>query len=122
VRDDVLLVQTLMKLANFTRNLPGQGPVEASRNIKVDGYFGPQTYRLILAFEVYVRERRRLIIADGVFEPSSADGFTGTGVLYKIVHLNRFAKESTPFGNDYNQLPTDPKTHGILRGSLIRRG
>jgi len=119
-RDDVLLVQTLMKLANFTRNSPGHGPVEASRNIKVDGWFGDQTKRMIEAFEVYVRENHRLIIADSVFEPSSDDGYTGKGIIYKIIHLNRFAKEATPFGNEYKQIPSDPNTHPILRQSLTR--
>lgn len=122
VRDDVLLVQTLMKLANFSRNHPGHGPVELSRNIEIDGYFGKQTKRMIEAFEVYVREHRRMIIADGVFEPSSDDGYTGKGIIYKIIHLNRFAKEASPFGNEYNQLPTDSRTHPILRGSLLGRG
>jgi len=122
LRDDVLLVQTLMKMANFTRYTPGLGPVEASRNIKIDGYFGSQTKRMIDAFEVYVRDRQRLIIADGVFEPSSDDGYTSKGILYKIIHLNRFAKEASPFGNDYNQLPTDSGTHPILRQSLLARG
>jgi len=31
VRDDVLLIQTLMKLANFIRYVPGMGPVEATK-------------------------------------------------------------------------------------------
>ena len=35
VRDDVLLIQTLMKLANFIRYVPGTGPVEASSKIAV---------------------------------------------------------------------------------------
>ena len=111
-----------MKLANFTRNVPGHGPVESSRSIDVDGYFGKQTKRMIEAFEVYVREHRLMLIADGVFEPSSDDGYTGKGIIYKIIHLNRFAKGASPFGNEYNQLPTDPRTHPILRGSLLRRG
>lgn len=120
--DDVLLVQTLMKIANFTRNSPGMGPVEASRSIKVDGSFGPQTKRMIEAFEVYVREKHLFLVADGVFEPSSDDGYTGKGIIYKIIHLNRFAKQATPFGNDYNNLPNEPETHPILRGSLQARG
>jgi hypothetical protein len=121
-RDDVLLVQTLMKMANFTRFHPGHGPVEASSKITVDGYFGKQTKRMIEAFEVMVRERHLLIISDGVFEPSSNDGYTGKGIIYKIIHLNRFAKQATPYGNAYDQLPTNPETHPILRGSLEKRG
>jgi len=121
VRDDVLLIQTLMKMANFIRYVGGMGPVEASSKITVDGYFGPQTKRMIEAFETMVTESHLLIIADGVFEPSSDDGYTGKGIIYKIIHLNRFAKTRSPFGNEYNQLPENPETHPILRGSLSAR-
>jgi hypothetical protein len=118
VRDDVLLVQTLMKLANFTRNDVGHAPVEASRSIQVDGLFGDQTKRMIEAFEVHIRERHLLLIADGVFEPSSNDGYTAKGFICKIIHLNRFAKQATPFGDAYNRIPTNQETHPILRHSL----
>ena len=122
VRDDVLLIQTLMKIANFIRYVPGMGPVESSSQITIDGYFGKQTKRMIEAFEKMVTDSHLLIIADGVFEPSSDDGYTGKGIIYKIIHLNRFAKNRSPFGNEYNQLPTNPETHPILRGSLASRG
>jgi hypothetical protein len=119
VRDDVLLVQTLMKLANFKFN--GGGPVEASRNINVDGWFGDQTKRMIEAFEAHIREQHLSLIADGVFEPSSNDGYTAKGIIYKIIHLNRFAKQGTPFGDEYNRIPTAPETHPILRQSLVNQ-
>lgn len=122
VRDDVMLVQTLMKMANFIRYSNAIGPVESSRWITVDGYFGKQTKRMIEAFEVMIREKNLLIVSDGVFEPSSDDGYTGKGIIYKIIHLNRFAKQGSPYGNEYNQLPTNPETHPILRGSLAARG
>lgn len=56
--------------------------------------------------------------ADGVFEPSSNNGYTPQGVIYKIIHLNRFAKQTTAFGSKYNEIPTDPETHTMLRQSL----
>lgn len=118
VRDDVLLVQTLMKLANFDRIHPGHGPVEASRNITVDGYFGPQTKRMIEAFEEYRRSAGILLIADGVIEPSSKDGYTSKGILYKIVHLNRSAKAAA--GWEYDALPFNPTTNAHLQQSLAR--
>lgn len=121
MRDDVMLVQALMRLANFCRFSGALGPVEASRNIKVDGYFGPQTKRMITAFEAHVRDTRRLLISDGVFEPSPRDGYTRSGIFYKIIYLNRDAKAASPFGNLYNELPTNPETPAILRGSLTRR-
>jgi peptidoglycan hydrolase-like protein with peptidoglycan-binding domain len=115
---DVLLVQTLMKMANFTRFTPALGPVESSANIKVDGIFGPQTSRLIKAFEADRKSAGLLLVADGVLEPSSKDGFTGKGVLFKIIHLNRAAKNRSPFGNDYNALPFVSTTHPLLRSAL----
>lgn len=118
VFDDVLLVQALMKMANFVRSSPGLGPVEASSKIKVDGFFGPQTKRMIKAFEADRKSAGLLLVDDGIFEPSTRDGFTGKGFLFKIIHLNRMAKNQSPFGNDYNFLPFNPATHPILRGSL----
>lgn len=115
--DDVLLVQTLMKLANFTRN--GGGPIEASHSIKLDGWFGDQTKRMIEAFEIHIREKHLLLIADGVIEPSSNDGYTAKGFIHKIIHLNRLAKQATSFGDEYNRIPTDPETHPMLRQSLL---
>jgi peptidoglycan hydrolase-like protein with peptidoglycan-binding domain len=115
-RDDVMLVQTLMKLANFTRFTPALGPVEASRDIAVDGIFGPQTKRMITAFEANRRSAGLLLISDGVVESSSKDGFTGRGVLFKIIHLNRSAKNADEFR--YADLPFNPETNAILRGAL----
>jgi len=118
--DDVLLVQALMKMANFTRFTGALGPVESSSKIKVDGIFGPQTRRMLKAFEADRKSAALLLVDDGVFEPSSPDGFTGKGVLFKIIHLNRKAKNQSPFGNEYNALPFLPETHPILRNSLIK--
>ena len=122
VRDDVLLIQTLMKMANFIRYVPGMGPVEASSQITIDGYFGKQTKRMTEAFEAMVKDSHLFVIADGVFEPSSDDGYTGKGIIYKIIHLNRFAKKRSPYGNEYNQMPENPETHPILRGALTAQG
>ena len=115
VRDDVLLIQTLMKLANFTRN----GPDDASATIQIDGCFGEQTKRMIETFEIFVREKNLLLTADGVFEPSSNDGYTPQGVIYKIIHLNRLAKQAAAFGSKYSEIATDPETHPKLRQALL---
>src|SRR5262245_39845811 len=106
----------LMKLANFTRFTPALGPVEASRNIAVDGIFGPQTKRMIAAFEEDRKVAGLILIADGVIESSSSDGFTGQGILYKIVHLNRSAKNADAFA--YANLPFSPDTDPHLRRAL----
>jgi hypothetical protein len=96
-------------LANFTHNGVWHRPIEASRSIKVDGWFGDQTKRMIEAFEVHIREKHLLLIADGVFEPSSNDGYIAEGFIYKIIHLNHFAKQATSFGDEYNRIPTARK-------------
>jgi peptidoglycan hydrolase-like protein with peptidoglycan-binding domain len=121
-RTDVLLIQTLMKMANFTRFTPAMGPVERSADIKVDGWFGPQTARMIKAFEADRVASGMLLVADGVFEGSTPDGFTGKGFLYKIIHLNRSAMRAggwkfvgLPFLGD-----TDPLLSGALIESAIR--
>ncbi len=114
---DVLLVQTLMKMANFVR-AGSAGPVESSRSIKVDGSFGPQTKRMIKAFEADRKASRLLLVDDGMFEPSRGDGFTRSGMLFKIIHLNRMAKDP-PFNNNYNALPFAPTTHPALRQALV---
>jgi peptidoglycan hydrolase-like protein with peptidoglycan-binding domain len=118
--DDVRLVQALMKMANFTRFTPALGPVEASRNIKVDGIFGPQTQRMITAFEVdrLAARPKVLLIADGFFERAVDGGFTKSGVLFKIVHLNRSARNSDK--NAYDQFPFDEATHPALRRALAK--
>lgn len=107
VRDDVLLIQTLLRLANF------------ARDITVDGLFGVQTEKMIEAFEACVRRKHLLLAADGIFEPSSNNGYTPEGVIYKIIHLNRLAKQTAAFGHSYNEIPTDPETHPELRRSLV---
>jgi hypothetical protein len=119
VRDDVLLIQTLMKLANFTTRSDEDNSVEASNSINVDGWFSEQTKRMIEAFEGCVREKHLLLAADGLFEPSSNNGYNSQGVIYKIIHLNRLAKQTAACGNKYNEIPTDPETDPVLRQSLL---
>ena len=121
VRDDVLLVQTLLKLANFTCSSERDGSTERSLSIDVNGWFGEQTQRAIETFELCVREKHLLLVADGVIDPSSDVGYTTEGVIYKIIHLNRFARQATRLGNEYEQMPNDPKTHPFLRQSLLRQ-
>ena len=119
LRDDVLLVQTLMKLANFSCGRESHDSAETSRSIEVDGRFGAQTKRMIEAFEMFVREKKLMLVADGVIVPASNDGYTAQGVVYKIIHLNQVARLATQFGQQYDRIPTDPKTHPILRQSLL---
>src|SRR6185503_19459158 len=119
LRDDVLLVQTLMKLANFSCGQESHNSAETSRSIKVDGRFGAQTKRMVEAFEIFVREKKLMLVADGVIVPASNDGYTAQGIVYKIIHLNQVARLATQFGQQYDRIPIDPKTHPILRQSLL---
>jgi hypothetical protein len=118
LRDDVLLIQTLMKFANFTSKNEVHSSAQASRAIEINGWFDELTKRMIEDFEVFVREKHLLITADGVFRPSSNDGYTPQGVIYKIIHLNRFAKQTSSLGCKYNEIPIDPETDPLLRQSL----
>jgi len=119
VRDDVLLVQTLVKIANFSCGHESHDSAETSGSIEVDGRFGAQTKRMIEAFELFVREKKLMLVADGVIVPASNAGYTAQGVVYKIIHLNQVARLATQFGREYDQIPTDPKTHPLLRRSLL---
>lgn len=117
VRDDVMLVQTLMKMANYVRFSP-HGPVERSSKIAIDGFYGPQTERLIKAFEVHWRSKMRFIVSDGIVESAPRDGFTKTGILYKIIHMNRAAFEQADWR--HKNLPFDSETHPTLRPILAK--
>ena|SRR6185369_5079910 len=118
VRDDVLLVQTLMKLANFDCPYENDSFVETSRSINVDGWFGEQTQRMIKAFEIVVCEKHLRLVANGVIEPSANDGYTARGTIYKIIHLNQLARLATQSEREYDQISSDPRTHPTLRQSL----
>lgn len=115
IRDDVILVQTLMKIANFDRMSP-HGPAEHSSKITVDGYYGPQTERMIKAFEVYWRGFHMKLVCDGIVERAPPDGFTREGMLYKIIHMNRAAFRADEWRQ--KDLPFNVDTHPGLRPSL----
>lgn len=117
-RDDVLLVQTLLKMAH-AMILSGGVPSGSTSNITVDGYYGPETQRCINAYQ---KEQaffyHKLISQDGIISPSAPDGYTPKGELYTIVHLNRSA--AVHDGSMYRSLPFSSDTPAELRNALAR--
>lgn len=115
-RDDVMLVQTLLKMAH-AMILSGGVPSGSTSTITVDGYYGPETR---LCIDAYQKEQaffyHKLITQDGIVSPSSPDGYTKKGHLYTIVHLNRSAKEREPWA--YKNLPFNEETPPELRNAL----
>jgi peptidoglycan hydrolase-like protein with peptidoglycan-binding domain len=115
-RDDVLLVQTLLKMAH-AMILGGGVPSGSTSTITVDGYFGPETK---LCIDAYQKEQtyfyHKLIAQDGIISPSTPDGYTKKGNLYTIVHLNRSAL--THDSSQYRYLPFSTDTPPELRNAL----
>ncbi len=115
-RDDVMLVQTLLKMAH-AMILVGGLPSGSTSTITVDGYYGPETQMCINAYQ---KEQafyyHKLISQDGVVSPSAPDGYTKSEHLYTIVHLNRSAAQHDRPA--YSWLPFDPGTPPELRSSL----
>jgi hypothetical protein len=116
VRDDVMLVQTLLKLAAFPMEIHGTGGT--SEGVQVDGIFGDQTKDAIEQFEKFAKkDLHKLLVADGVVSRCGTDAFVpGASVQFKIVHLNR-AVRKRPVG--WEELPLLPTTHPELRQALL---
>ncbi|WP_338871352.1 hypothetical protein WBJ53_25165 [Spirosoma sp. SC4-14] len=116
-RTDVLLVQTLLKMAEVM-TLSGGLPGGSTGHIKVDGYYGPQTQGYITAFQqTMALVEKKLISQDKIVSPSSKDGYTKSGWLYTIVHLNRAAKDRD--SSAYKRIPFEPETPPELRTALM---
>jgi hypothetical protein len=115
--EDTWVVQRLIKMANFSL-FSGGVPVSGSGSIKVDGIAGDETLRMIRAFQDDETRNRRLISRDGGVDPAAKEGFTGTGMLFTIVHLNRAAKKRDE--GAYVNIPFDPTTPATVRAQLAR--
>lgn len=115
-RDDVLLVQKLLKMAH-AMILSGGLPSGSTSTITVDGYYGPETQTCI---DAYQKEQafyyHKLISQDGTIHPSSSDGYTKSDQLYTIVHLNRSAAKRDRWA--YAAIPFSEDTPPELRGAL----
>lgn len=117
LRDDVMLVQVLLKMADAPV-FSGGVPVGGTGMITVDGYFGPETNSYIGFFERELEERHMVFQKGNNLDPASSDGFTKQGVQYLIVHLNRMAKQRLT--SEYDWLPFNDDTPPLLRRSLAR--
>lgn len=123
-RDDVMLVQLLLKKAGAI-TLSGGMPGLHQSALKVDGIFGPMTERFIQGFESMGAMTRRLgtmqVVADGGFDPLPANGAVQSsgGLWYKIFAVNVQAMENLEHSSPgYNNLALDPQTPPSLRVAL----
>jgi hypothetical protein len=88
--------------------------------MRVDGWFGEQTNRMIESFEISLWEQKLAFIANCALEPSSNNGYSTQGTIYKIIYLNRLARQSTLPGKKFDQSPLNPKTDPVPRQSPLR--
>ncbi|HSC62531.1 MAG TPA: peptidoglycan-binding domain-containing protein [Caldimonas sp.] len=126
-RDDVMLVQLLLKKAGANSVTPDGLPLQHHSNLKVDGIFGPMTARFIEGFESTGALTRRLghmhVVSDGGFDPLPASGAvkaSASGLWYKIFAVNVLAKQNHE--ESYDHLVSDPPTPPLLRATLQNRG
>jgi hypothetical protein len=78
--------------------------------MRVDGWVGEQIDRMIESFEISLREEQKwAYIANCVLEPSSNNGYSTQGTIYKIIILNRLARQSTLPGKKFDQIPLKRK-------------
>ena len=115
--EDTWVVQRLIKMANFSL-FSGGAPVAGSSLIKVDGFFGDETARMIRAFQEDRLRNGLLITRDGGIDPAASDGFTKSGLLFTIVHLNRAAKNRDQ--GAYINIPFESSTPPTVRSQLTR--
>lgn len=115
--EDTWVVQRLIKMANFSL-FSGGVPVAGSSLIKVDGFFGEETARMIRAFQDDRIRNGLLITRDGGIDPAASDGFTKSGLLFTIVHLNRAAKNRDE--GEYINIPFESTTPPTVRSQLAR--
>jgi hypothetical protein len=85
-RDDVQLVQFFL-VKFFLRN-PEFRP-QGVRPIWIDGFYGPITFRHIMAFQKVLVQDGNSIYPDGRIDPSNSTGdSTISQTVYTIIHLN----------------------------------
>ena len=72
--------------------------------MRVDSWVGEQINRMIESFEISLREQDLAYIANCVLEPSSNNGYSTPGTIYKIINLNRLARQSTLPGKKFDQI------------------
>jgi len=91
--------------------VPAQAPgiIKTSRIMRVDSWVGEQINRMIESFEISLREQDLAYIANCVLEPSSNNGYSTQGTIYKIIILNRLARQSTLPGKKFDQIPLKRK-------------
>lgn len=113
---DVQLIQCLLKLVGY-HTIGNDGlPRFPFFKLEPTGYLDRNTSDCMHAFEEFLKLKHIIFKSDANIHPSSKDGYTKGGFLYKIVHLNRAAKENNP--NDFRMLPFNDIPAELKRGIL----
>ncbi len=114
---DVQLVQSLLKMVGY-HTVGGDGmPRFPFFMLKPTGYLDRNTVDCMNAFEEFLKIKHKIFQSDANIHPSSKDGFTKGGFQYKIVHLNRAAKENQ--ANDFRMLPFNSDTPAELKRGIM---
>jgi len=119
-RDDVQLVQLLLKIATETRGDSAGFQPPGEPMIEPDGFFGPRTQKYIKYFqdEVDRRQNRKLVEQDSVVDPvrTGASRSSISNTMYTILALN--AAMRTRRGDAF-QIENEPKFPTELMSSLF---
>lgn len=119
-RDDVLLVQLLLKIATETGGGSEGFQPPGEPMIDVDGVCGPLTQRYIKYFQQEVNRRRngKLVEQDGLVDPvrTGAARSSLSHTMYTILALNAALRSRR---SDTFKIETEPKFPDELKKSLL---
>jgi len=114
-RDDVMLVQHAINTLLPHLDLKKPDGKTITSYLVRDGYFGRNTREAIDAYQSNLKTRHRLVIADGIVEPSSKNGWTTSGnAQYTIVYLN---KDHRDF---HGQMMQEEQFPALLKSAIER--
>jgi len=115
-RDDVLLVQHLLRIAwNSAPASPGFRPPEHKQPLIADGAFGPTTARFIKFFQEEAIRRGAPCAKDGRVDPVRGGSTFGSisGTFYTILALN--SARNTRQGGNQNDITADARTKRAMK-------
>jgi hypothetical protein len=114
-RDDVLLVQHLLRIAwRPAGTSPGFRPPGESEPLKTDGIFGSTTAKFISFFQEEAVRRRAIVKQDGRVDPVVAGSATSgrSHTFYTILAMNAARNSRAPKQDD---ITADPEFPGELQ-------
>lgn len=118
-RDDVLLVQHLLRVAwEDAPNSKGFRPPTDKEPLKADGAYGPTTQRFITFFQEEAKRRGANVLRDHRVDPvaSGASMSGGTHSFYTIMALN--AARNSRRGANIGDIGSDPGFPAELKKSF----